>query len=377
MHVITTTEGLDPLIAQLSTESYLTVDTEFLRDKTYYPILCLIQIATERDVFVIDALSETLDLSRLKDLFTGPVLKVFHSARQDLEILYQQLGVVVAPFFDTQIAAMLCGLGEAVSYGSLALECAGVKLDKSHQFTDWSRRPLSAKQLRYAADDVLYLRTVFDVLSDRLRSMGRMHWCEEESLRITAPSMLVVNQDTAWEKLASPFASRQALAVIRALAQWRDQVARTLNVPKGFVLTDGAISKFSSHPPHHANEIARDASHTRIEWNEELREEAFLVITRALQSDSASWPSSRKDSPDFMRSAALDLLKGLRQCVADRLQVAERILASDAELRTALAGGRELSCLCGWKREAFGNDLLAVLAGEKKLGLEGGKVVVR
>ncbi|HYD69381.1 ribonuclease D, partial [Azospirillum sp.] len=258
MTLITTTSELDAFCRGLAGADYITVDTEFLREKTYYPQLCLIQVAGPDGAVAIDPLAEGIDLTSLLDVLVDPnVLKVFHAARQDVEIFFHLTGKIPHPLFDTQVAAMVCGFGESVGYETLVTKLAGARIDKSSRFTDWSARPLTERQLTYALSDVIHLRPAFEKLRKRLNRTGRAHWLEEEMAVLTNPATYTVEPDTSWQRLKVRTNKPRFMAILKELAAWREREAQRRDLPRSRVLRDEALLEIAAHAPTTVDDLAR------------------------------------------------------------------------------------------------------------------------
>ncbi|HEY5338608.1 MAG TPA: ribonuclease D, partial [Rhizomicrobium sp.] len=258
MRIVTSTADLKALVAELESASYLALDTEFLRDQTYWPKLCLIQVASTDVAAIIDPLADGIDLKPFYELLKKPdIVKVFHAARQDIEIFQQQGGVIPNPLFDSQVAAMVCGFGDAASYETLARRIANVEIDKSSRFTDWSRRPLTNKQLEYALADVTHLRTIYEFLSAELKRTHREAWVAEEISALQNPALYAMDPDNAWKRLKARTSSKRFLAMLAALAAWREREAQTRDIPRGRVLKDEALLEIAAHPPEGADSLER------------------------------------------------------------------------------------------------------------------------
>jgi ribonuclease D len=374
MHVITTTDALAKLTADYAKAPFVTVDTEFMRERTYWPQLCLVQLArpgeAEMDAVIIDPLAEGIDLAPLFELMVDKnVVKVFHAARQDVEIFHNLGGLIPEPMFDTQVAAMVCGYGDQVGYETLVRRIAKADLDKSSRFTDWARRPLSQKQLDYALGDVTHLRQIYLTLSERLNETGRGHWVAEEMAILTAPTTYFTEPGEAWRRVKARSHSPKYLAVVRALAQWRETSAQARDVPRSRVLKDDALLEIASARPKTPEELGK----LRLIQREARRPEVASGIVAAVAEGEACPPDDRPSLPPAPQrrqgSAAIsDMLRVFLKARAEKLGVASKLIASSADL-DALAGEEnpDLPALKGWRREVFGDDALRVMSG--KLGL--------
>lgn len=377
MQLIATTSELERTCAALAREPFVTVDTEFVRETTFWPELCLIQLAGDGIEAIVDPLAPGIDLGPFFGLMADErVLKVFHAARQDIEIVHHLSGIIPHPLFDTQIAAMVCGFGESVSYQNLAKRLAGQDIDKSSQFTDWRARPLSDKQLVYALSDVTHLRTIYASLAADLEASGRADWLEQEMDVLTAPATYNVAPQDAWRRLKMRVKSRKSLAILVEVAAWREAQAQQLNVPRQRVLKDDAIYDIANQAPRDRQALAKLRTiHDGIARSD--RAEAIVgAVTRGLARDPSSLP--RLERPRQLSAgalAAVELLKVLLKGIAADSGVAPKLIASSEELEQIAAGEIEdVPALKGWRRQLFGNAALAVCRGEKALALRDGSV---
>ncbi len=375
--LVTDTAALTALCGRLAAEPFVTIDTEFMRERTYYPELCVVQLAGERDVAVIDTLAPGIDLLPLGDLLadTG-VVKVFHAARQDVEIFLERFGQVPAPLFDTQVAAMVAGFGDQVGYDALVGALTGGQIDKAHRFSDWSARPLSPAQVAYAAADVTYLRQVYERLTEKLARDGRLDWVAEEMAVLAQPGTYRPEPETMWERLRPRTANRRMLGLLRAAAAWREREAQRVNIPRQRLLKDESLLEIAATAPTSAEALARVRGISR--GFAEGRSGAGLVA--ALQ-EAAALPESAlpeapraKDGPRAS-SALVSLLKVLLAAKCEEHNVAPKLLASSDDLdRLATEPAPDIPALHGWRREMFGADALALKAGSITLGVEGKRV---
>ncbi len=378
MNVITTTDALARLTNEYAKAPFVTVDTEFMRERTYWPQLCLIQLARpadgggngDWDAVIVDPLADGIDLAPLFELMTNQkVVKVFHAARQDVEIFHNLGGLIPTPMFDTQVAAMVCGYGDQVSYETLVRRISKADLDKSSRFTDWSRRPLSQKQLDYALGDVTHLRQIYLTLADRLRETGRGHWVAEEMAILTTPTTYFTEPSEAWRRIKARSHSPKYLAVVRALAQWRETSAQTRDMPRSRILKDDALLEIATARPKSAEELGK----LRLVQREARRPEVASAIVAAVAAGEKCPPDDRPTlpPPPLRRkgsAAVADMLRVLLKARAEKLGVASKLIASSANL-DALAGedDPDLPALKGWRREVFGDDALRVISGELAL----------
>ncbi|MGF1545367.1 MAG: ribonuclease D [Parvularculaceae bacterium] len=380
MDVITTTEKLADFVAALRAEPFVAVDTEFMRERTYWPILCLVQAAANGVDGVIDPLADDLDLAPFVDLLADrSVVKVFHAARQDVEIFFRLTGAPPTPMFDTQIAAMACGFGDQIGYEPLMRSLLGAQIDKGSRFTDWSRRPLSDNQLAYALSDVTHLRDAFPILRRRLEETGRAAWVAEEMDALAEPALYHTEPADAWRRLKLRGVRRQDLGPILKLAEWREREAQTRDLPRGRVLKDEAIFEVARLKPSNAAELSRARSISK--GAEKSR--AGAAILEAVTAGRAIAPEDLPHVERNDRRAApppadvVDLLKVLlkRQCEA--YDVAPRLIASSADIEElARAANADVPANHGWRREVFGAPAQALMRGETALRLVDGKIAL-
>lgn len=379
MTPIATTSDLEALCRDLSSAEFLTVDTEFMREQTYYPNLCLIQVAGDEIAATIDPLSRDLDLRPFWELMSGrDQTKVFHAARQDLEIFYIEAGFVPAPVFDTQVAAMVCGFGDQISYVNLVRAIAGVEVDKSSRFTDWSKRPLSDKQLNYALGDVTHLRDVYRHLKTKLDKTGRASWLGEEMATLTDPATYQQHPEEAWQRLKLKVKNRRALAVLMSLAAWRERAAQKQNVPRQRILRDDALYDIANHAPRSTDDLSVLRSLPDGFCRSSRAKDIVAAVEEGLARDIAVVPKLRQGQPlTAEATATLELLKVLLKSAAARHGVAPRLIADASDLE-ALARHHEpdVPALRGWRRDLFGADAMSLKRGELALTLKDGDVVV-
>ena len=374
MKLITKTDELAAFCKPLADAEFVTVDTEFMRERTYWPKLCLAQVAGPDDAAAIDALAEGIDLAPLDELMANPkVLKVFHAARQDLEIFYLRMNSVPTPLFDTQVAAMVCGHGEAASYESLATKLAKAKIDKSSRFTDWSRRPLSERQITYALSDVTHLRVVYEKLQKQLEKTGRLPWIAEEMAVLNDPGTYRADPEQAWRRLKPRGASPRLLAILKETAAWRERTAQRIDIPRQRLLRDEQLLEIASHAPKTIEDLEGDArpwpaASPRAGKGRELME----AIERGRDLPESELPT-RDKAPEQLRApgAVVDLLRTLLRLKADEAGVAARLVANADELDRLAAGKRDVHSMSGWRREIFGEDAVALIEGRLALALSG------
>lgn len=373
MKLITTTDELEAFCEPLAATEFIAVDTEFMRERTYWPRLCLAQIAGPDNAAAVDALAEGIDLRPLDELMGNPkVLKVFHAARQDLEIFYLRNSKVPQPLFDTQVAAMVCGHGEAASYESLATKLAKAKIDKSSRFTDWSRRPLSERQIAYALSDVTHLRVVYEKLKRQLERTGRFSWIAEEMAFLSDPATYRADPDQAWRRLKPRGASPRLLAILREIAAWRERTAQRIDIPRQRLLRDEQLLEIASHAPRSVEELARTRGLGRG-FAEGWQGREILDAIERVRGLADSQLPTREKAPEQLRApaAVVDLLRTLLRLKAEEAGVAGRLIASAEEIDRLAAGKRDVAALHGWRSELFGADALNLIEGRLALSLAG------
>lgn len=374
---ITTTDALAAVCERMAAHPFVTVDTEFLRESTYYPLLCVAQMATPGEAVVVDALAEGIDLAPFYALMANQeVVKVFHAARQDIEIVWHQASLIPHPIFDTQVAAMVLGFGDAISYDQLVQRITGDNLDKSHRFTDWSRRPLTPAQIAYATSDVTHLRDAYVALSTDLARRGRTNWVDEEMQILTSPSTYRADPETAWERLKSRVRKPKELAVLIEVAAWREREAQSRDVPRGRVLKDDVIGEIALQAPTTPERLAGLRSlpkgFERSRWGQDILE----AIKAGLARDPKSLPAIERSRPMANGSATVELLKVLLRMTAERHGVAAKVIATVDDLEHIAADDEaDVRALKGWRRELFGEKALALKHGQLALAVERGRVI--
>jgi len=378
MSIVDTTAALDALTAELKEAPYVALDTEFMRDQTYWPKLCLMQVAAPGIEAIIDPMAEGIDLASFYALLRAPLPKVIHAARQDIEIFHIQGGVIPHPLFDTQIAAMVCGFGESASYETLARRLAHTDIDKSARFTDWSRRPLSKRQLEYALADVTHLRVVYEALARQLERTGRWAWVEEEISALQQPALYQLDPAQAWKRLKPRTANKRFLAILAAAAAWREREAQARDLPRNRILKDEALLEIAAHPPEtpqmleQIRTVPKGFAASRM--GKALLEEVAAGRTADPPAGIQAERARRRREPS---ASAVDLLKTLlRQC-AETAGVAPRLIA-DAEDIEKLAAREDdgVAALHGWRAEVFGNNAVALRDGKLALALEKDEAVL-
>jgi ribonuclease D len=378
MRVITSTSALSETCSRLATADFVTVDTEFMREQTFWPDLCLIQLAGPGEEVIVDPLAPDLSLEPFYQLMADTsVVKVFHAARQDIEIVYSEAGIIPAPIFDTQIAAMVCGFGESVSYVNLVKKVTGRDLDKSSRFTDWSRRPLSDKQLTYALGDVTHLRNIYTHLKSELEVTNRASWLDEEMAELTAPSTYESHPENAWQRLKMRVKNRKALAVLIELAAWRERMAQAQDVPRGRILRDEAIYDIANQQPTTAEKLSELRTLSDGFSRSQRARDIIEAVQRGLERDPKTLPPMPHSQPMSAEAGAtMELLKVLLKASAARHRVAPRLIADSEDLeRIASEDEPDVPALRGWRRQLFGEDALKLKRGELALTLSKGEVL--
>jgi ribonuclease D len=380
MRIVETNDDLKTFVGELAGAPYLALDTEFLRDQTYYPKLCLIQVAAPGVEGIIDPLAPGIDLTPFYDLIKRPdIVKVLHAARQDIEIFYLQGGVLPNPLFDTQVAAMVCGFGDAASYETLARKIAHVEIDKSARFTDWGHRPLSKRQLEYALADVTHLRVIYEWMEARLEKTGRAAWVAEEVASLQDPTLYRLDPELAWKRLKPRTSNKRFLALLAALAAWREREAQARDIPRGRVLKDEALTEIAAHPPESPEALERIRAVPRGFANSKLGK----GLTDAIAAGQTAQPPEGTVDENKQRRrrepspAVVDLLKTLLRLRAETAGVAPRLIANAEDIERLAAGeDDDVGALQGWRNEVFGKDALALRKGDLAIALENGEAVV-
>jgi len=376
--LITKSDELKTLVDRLSKHPFIAVDTEFMRENTYWPDLCLIQVASIDEAAAVDPKAD-LDLKPLLDLFVenAEVLKVFHAGGQDLEIIHNLTGKVPIPLFDTQIAAMALGHGEQIGYSNLIESLLGHSLDKGARFTDWSRRPLDKRQIDYAIADVTHLATVFPRMVERLKKTGRGGWLDEEMERLADPSSFAFEPDAAWKRLKLPSRNPAVLGRLKALAGWRETEARTKNLPRGRIVKDDTLNEIVLHPPKNQDDLGRIRGLSAGWRNNDIGARLISALNSAKPLDPNELPDREPKRPGLTKDGVLvsDLLKLLLKIRAKEAGVAARLIARSDELEALAAGVRkDLNILNGWRYDEFGKDALDLVEGRLGFAIENGKL---
>ncbi len=380
MRIVETNEALREFVHALAHAPYLALDTEFLRDQTYYPKLCLIQVAAPGIEGIIDPLAPGLDLTSFYELIARPdIVKVLHAARQDIEIFYLQGDVLPNPLFDTQVAAMVCGFGDAASYETLARKIAHVEIDKSARFTDWSHRPLSKRQLEYALADVTHLRVIYEWMKAKLEKTGRFAWVAEEVAALQDPSLYKLDPELAWKRLKPRTSNKRFLAILASLAAWREHEAQTRNIPRGRVLKDEALTEIAAHPPETPDALERIRAVPKGFANSKLGKGLLEAIAQGLvaQPPEGAMADNKQRRRREPSPAVIDLLKTLLRLRAEAAGVAPRLIANAEDIERLAANEDEgVAALHGWRNEVFGKDAIALRKGDLAIALENGEAVV-
>ena len=380
MKTITKTSELQDFCNRAAGEKYITVDTEFLRERTYFSKLCLVQLAIPGDdnknAVIVDTLVNDLDLTSLYEIFKNPaIVKVFHAARQDLEIFYFDSGIFPYPLFDTQIAAMVCGFGDQIAYETLVRKLAKQTLDKSSRFTDWSRRPLTDAQKKYALADVTHLRIIYETLSEKLLKTKRLKWVDEELKILISPKTYDFDPKNAWRRLKTKSNSRRFLGLAASLAEFREVFAQTKNIPRNRVIKDDALLELASNKPKTIDELSKSRLLLREARKGEIASGLLGAIEKGLNIPDEELPEKKeKLDKGIVNSALADLLRVLLKSSSESTGVASKLIASAGDLDALAAGDRSISALKGWRFEVFGKSALELCDGKIGLLVNGSQV---
>lgn len=379
-HLITDTKTLADFCSGLADDEAVAVDTEFMRERTYWAKLCLIQLAGSTGAAAIDPLADGIDLAPLFALLAAPqVLKVFHAGRQDLEIFHRLMGRLPAPVFDTQLAAMVCGFGDQVAYETLAAKLTRARLDKGSRFTDWSLRPLSQRQIDYALADVTHLRPIFDKLKARLEATGRGDWLAEDLAALSDPASYAVPPEEAYRRVKNRNGDGRFLAVLREVAAWREREAQAKDLPRSWVLRDEALLEIAHHLPKTVDDLARTRGLGRKFVEGAQGHEILAAVARGLALPDELRPvrEERRELPKSIGPVA-ELLRVLLKMKCEEADVAQRLLASadDIELIAAFGEAAQVPALHGWRRQVFGCDALKMRAGALAIAIDGRRLVL-
>ena len=380
MKTLTTTDELAAFCAEAARHAYVTVDTEFLRERTYYSKLCLIQLAMpgtgDDGAVLVDPLAGDMSLDPLYDLFRDTsVVKVFHAARQDLEIFYVDAQVFPEPLFDTQVAAMVCGFGEQVGYETLVRKIARQSLDKTSRFTDWSRRPLTEAQKTYALADVTHLRQIYEFLAAKLDETGRARWVAEELTTLLSPETYIVHPDAAWKRVKTRTHSARFLAVVQTLAAFRERFAQERNIPRNRVFKDDALVELASNKPKSHEDLGRSRLLLREARKGDIADGILHAVAKGVAMRAEDMPQPDRSREKLQVNPALaDLLRVLLKAKTESAGVAAKLIATAADLDALAAGERDIAALKGWRSEVFGADALRLCDGRVALAAKGESV---
>ncbi|WP_339113049.1 ribonuclease D [Thioclava sp. GXIMD2076] len=382
MDMITTTEALAVICEKAKAEPYVTLDTEFLRERTYWSKLCLVQMAlpshdgVEGEAVLIDPLAKGISLEPLYELFRHKeTVKVFHAARQDLEIFFTDAQVFPDPLFDTQVAAMVCGFGEQVGYETLVRKIAKQSLDKTSRFTDWSRRPLTPAQQKYAIADVTHLRVIYEYLAKQLKKSGRAPWVEEEVGILLNPETYITRPEEAWLRVKTRTHSGKFLSVVRELARFREGFAQNRNIPRSRIFKDDALLELASTKPVSLDDLGKSRLLLREARKGEIAEGIITAVKEGLAVPADKMPKVQSDSDHLQVDSALaDLLRVLLKAKSNQTGVAPKLIASSHDLDAIAAGKRDVPALSGWRREVFGEDAIRLSEGKIALSAENGDI---
>ena len=380
MKTLTRTEDLAEFCTRARAQDYVTVDTEFLRERTYYSKLCLVQLAIpgkgDDTAVLVDPLAEGLSLEPLYALFRDEnVVKVFHAARQDLEIFFVDAGVIPSPLFDSQVAAMVCGFGEQVGYETLVRKIAREQLDKTSRFTDWSRRPLSEAQKTYALADVTHLRVIYEYLAVELEKTGRDKWLAEELGVLKDPETYIVHPDDAWNRLKIRNTSGKYLAIVRELAKFREVYAQSRNVPRNRVYKDDALLELAATKPGNLEELGRSRLLLREARRGDIAEGILAAVSKGVACAPKDYPEKDMSREKMQVNPAIaDLLRVLLKGKSEEYSVASKLIATASDLDAIAGGRRDVAALSGWRRDVFGEDALRLCKGEIALHVKGSQI---
>jgi len=379
MRLLTSTRELADACRRLAEHSYVAIDTEFLREQTFYSVLCLVQLAGPGIEVLVDPQADGLDLGPLWELMADErVVKVFHAGRQDIEIVWTKARTIPRPVFDTQVAAMVCGFGDSISYVNLVKQITGRDLDKSSRFTDWSRRPLTERQLVYALGDVTHLRDVYQFLKAELEETGRESWLVEEMADLTDPETYETRPEAAWRRLKLRVKNRKALSVLMELAAWRETLAQRQDVPRARIMRDEALYDIANQMPSDVERLGELRSLSDGFARSARAKDIVAAVKRGLERDPTAVPPLPSSQPLSATATAIaDMLRVLLKSAAARHRVAPRLIADSEDLdRIASEDAPDVHALKGWRRELFGNDALRLKRGEVALTVRAGEVVV-
>lgn len=376
--LITDTQSLAELCTRLAQSDFVAVDTEFMRENTYYPLLCLVQIGNEEEAAAIDPLAPGIDLAPLLELLTNneDVLKVFHAGGQDVEIIYNLTQRTPHPIFDTQIAMMAVSQSEQIGYANLVESWLGKTIDKGARFTDWSRRPLTERQIEYAIGDVTYLAKIFPRLLKKLIKTGRGQWLDAEMERLADPANYANELDEAWHRIRPPSRNAAVLGRLKALAAWREKEAQGKDIPRGRIMRDETLADLASHPPRKQEDLAKVRGLSQAWRDNDIGRRLMKVLESAGDLPADEMPDRPQRGPALGKEGALvaDLLKLLLKIRAREIDVAPRLLTRSDELEALAAGVRKLPVLQGWRHDTFGRDALDLVEGKLAFAVENGRL---
>ncbi|MEM6475610.1 MAG: ribonuclease D [Pseudomonadota bacterium] len=378
--LITTTQELTKLCERLAKSDFVTVDTEFMRENTYWPELCLVQIANTEEAAAVDPLAEGLDMTPLLDLMceNADVLKVFHAGGQDVEIIVNLTGKTPFPIFDTQIAMMAISQSEQIGYANMVDTWLNIQIDKGARFTDWSRRPLTARQIEYAIGDVTHLSKIFPKILKKLIKTGRGNWLDAEMEKLADASNFRIDPDTSWKRIRSPGRNPQVLGRLKALAAWREGEAQHKNIPRGRIMRDETLADIASHPPKKQADLGKVRGLSAAWKDNDIGKRMLRVIDEAEPLPKSEMPEKMKRGAPLGKEGALvaDLLKLLLKIRAREIDVAARLLTRADEMEALAAGVRDLKVLQGWRYDVFGKDALELVEGKLAFAVRDGKLVM-
>ncbi|AGF74601.1 ribonuclease D [Bartonella australis AUST/NH1] len=381
MKLITQTTDLEIAIAALRNSDFVTVDTEFIRETTFWPRLCLIQLASPKATILIDPIAPDINLQPFFDLMTDEkIIKVFHAARQDIETIYHLGEVIPSPLFDTQIAGSICGFGDSISYDQIVQRCTGHRLDKSSRFTDWSCRPLSKKQLLYALADVTHLRDVYISLKKQLKENQRTHWMDDEIAILLAPATYDIPEDEVWKKVKGKVKKPRELAVLQKIAAWREREARKHNIPRRRILKDECLIEIAIQQPKNESALKCLRSIGKNWNNSSTKQTLIKAIHEGLEADIATLPALPKRNPiNDKTAAAIDLLKVLLKLVANENDIAPKIIATSDDLEKIANGilTHNIPAMNGWRYKIFGQKAEQMLKGQIGFYFNDGKITMK
>ncbi|WP_078689043.1 MULTISPECIES: ribonuclease D [unclassified Bartonella] len=381
MELITNTIDLEISIAALRKSNFVTVDTEFIRETTFWPQLCLIQVASPDITILIDPMAQDINLQPFFDLMIDKkVVKVFHAARQDIEIIYHLGGIIPSPLFDTQVAGSICGFGDSISYDQIVQRCTGHHLDKSSRFTDWSCRPLSEKQLLYAVSDVTYLRDVYLALKKQLEEKKRTHWMHDEMALLLTPTTYDIPENEAWKKVKGRITKKRELAVLQKIAAWREREARQYNVPRRHIMKDECLIEIATQQPKDEAALYRLRSINKSWHHSPAVHTLIEAIHQGLKADLATLPALPKyNAIDDKTAVTIDLLKVLLKLVANENNIAPQIIATSSDLEKISNGNiiHNIAAMNGWRYEIFGQKVEQMLKGQIAFYYNNGEVTIK